>query len=266
MHPMLNIAVKAARRAATIIQRAAANLDIIKVEMKHHNDFVSEVDRAAEAAIIEVISEAYPQHTILAEESGHHQASHASDDYLWIIDPLDGTTNFLHGFPHYCVAIGLQHRGQMTQAVVYDPAHNDLFTATRGSGAFLNDRRIRVSKKRDLSKALLNVSVPCRDVEHLEQHWSILKKLIQNTSAVRHCGAAALDLAYVACGRCDGFWELGLSPWDIAAGSLLVQEAGGLVTDRHGGAAYLQRGDIVAATPKLLAPLLALLAQESEQG
>ncbi|MFC4158582.1 inositol monophosphatase family protein [Chitinimonas lacunae] len=252
MHPMLNTAVKAARRAASVIQRASNNLDLIRVERKQHNDFVSEVDRAAEAAIIETILEAYPKHAILAEEGG----ARGNSEFTWIIDPLDGTTNFLHGFPQYCISIALEHRGQVTQAVVYDPNRNDLFTATRGVGAFLNDRRIRVSKTRDLSEALICTGFPYREFGKLDAYLQMFKDVLQKSAGVRRPGAAALDLAYIACGRFDGFWELGLQPWDIAAGSLLVLEAGGLITDLEGEANYLESGNLVAGTPKVFYQLL----------
>ncbi len=255
MHPMLNTAVKAARRAASIIQRASNNIELLNVERKQHNDFVSEVDRAAEAAIVETILEAYPKHAILAEESG----ASGDSDYVWIIDPLDGTTNYLHGFPQYCVSIALQHNGVITQAVVYDPNRNDLFTATKGVGAFLNDRRIRVSKTRELSEGLICTGFPYREFGKLDAYLGMFKDMLQKSAGVRRPGAAALDLAYVACGRFDGFWELGLSPWDIAAGSLLVQEAGGLITDLHGEGNWLETGNLVAGTPKVFGQMLQLI-------
>lgn len=255
MHPMLNTAVKAARRAASVIQRASNNLDLIRVERKQHNDFVSEVDRAAEAAIVETILEAYPKHAILAEEGG----ARGNSEYTWIIDPLDGTTNFLHGFPQYCISIALEHRGQVTQAVVYDPNRNDLFTASRGVGAFLNDRRIRVSKTRDLSEGLICTGFPYREFNKLDAYLAMFKDVLQKSAGVRRPGAAALDLAYIACGRFDGFWELGLQPWDIAAGSLLVLEAGGLITDLDGEANYMESGNVIAGTPKVFFQLMQTL-------
>ncbi|MBV8657865.1 MAG: inositol monophosphatase [Burkholderiales bacterium] len=259
MHPMLNTAIKAARRAASVIQRASNNLDLLRVERKEHNSFVTEVDRAAEAAIVDTLLEAYPKHAILAEEGG----AKGDSEYTWIIDPLDGTTNYLHGFPQYCISIALQHRGQISQAVVYDPNRNDLFTASRGAGAFLNDRRIRVSKTRELSDSLVCTGFPYSDFGKLDTYLGMLKDVLQKTAGVRRPGAAALDLAYVACGRFDGFWELGLAPWDIAAGSLLVLEAGGLITDLHGEADFLESGNVVAGTPKVFAQLLQTLQNAS---
>ncbi len=258
MHPMLNTAVKAARKAAAIINRASLDLDLIRVTAKGRSDFVTEVDRAAEAAILTTLSTAYPQHTFLAEESG---ASHPETDaeYRWIIDPLDGTTNFIHGFPQYAVSIGLEHRGQMTQAVVFDPTRNELFTASRGRGAFLNDRRMRVSRRAKLSEALIGTGFPFRQLEHLDEYVRMFKRITEETAGIRRPGAAALDLAYVAAGRLDGFWEFGLSPWDMAAGSLLIVEAGGLVSNFDGTDDFLHGGDIVCGTPKVFDQLLALV-------
>ncbi|MEW9898484.1 inositol monophosphatase family protein [Chitinivorax sp. PXF-14] len=255
MHPMLNIAVKAARRAGSIINRASNNLDVLRVERKGQSDFVSEVDRAAEQAIVEVLLEAYPNHAILAEEGG----ATGDSEFQWIIDPLDGTTNFLHGFPQYAISIALQHNGVLTQGVIFDPVHNDLFTATRGSGAFLNDRRIRVGKRIQLSDALIGTGFPYSDFTHLDSYLAMFKDLLQKTAGLRRPGAAALDLAYVACGRFDGFWELGLKPWDVAAGALLVQEAGGLVSDLGGNEGYLESGNLIAGSPKIFGQLLQAL-------
>jgi myo-inositol-1(or 4)-monophosphatase len=252
MHPMLNTALKAARRAANVIQRASNNLDVLRVERKEHNSFVTEVDRAAEAAIVQTLLEAYPSHAILAEEGG----AKGDSEYTWIIDPLDGTTNFLHGFPQYCISIALQHRDQISQAVIYDPNRNDLFTATRGAGAFLNDRRIRVSKTREMSDALICTGFPYKDFSKLDSYMNMFKDVVQKSAGVRRPGAAALDLAYVACGRFDGFWELGLSPWDVAAGSLMILEAGGLITDLAGEAGFMESGNVVAGTPKVFGQLL----------
>lgn len=256
MHPTLNIAVKAARRAGSIINRATRNLDIVSVKEKAANDFVSEVDREAEQSIIRTLREAYPDHAILAEESG----ASGQSDYQWIIDPLDGTTNFLHGFPQYAVAIALQHRGTVTQAVVYDPGRNDLFTASRGRGAFLNDQRMRVSKRTSLKSALIGTGFPFRQLEHLDTYLAILRDMMKGSAGVRRAGSAALDLAYVAAGRLDGFWEFGLSPWDMAAGALLITESGGLVGDLRGENEYLQTGNIVAGSPKVFAQLLQAIA------
>ncbi len=258
MHPTLNIAVKAARRAGSIINRASLDVDKLTVGVKQQSDFVTEVDRAAEAAIIETLREAYPDHGILAEESGLTDA--AGSDYQWIIDPLDGTTNFIHGVPQYAVSIGLAHRGVMTQAVVYDPNRNELFTASKGGGAFLNEKRIRVSKRSKLNEALIGTGFPYRMFDHVDAYLAIFKEVAQKTAGMRRPGAASLDLAWVACGRMDGFWELGLSPWDMAAGVLLISEAGGLVGDLSGEPNYLKTGNIVGGNPKIFAQLLQLIA------
>lgn len=233
MHPMLNIAVKAARRAGSIITRAAMNLERLTITRKAHSDFVSEVDRAAEEAIIKILLDAYPDHSILAEESGK-SGQVGKSEYQWIIDPLDGTTNFLHGFPKYCVSIALLHRGVLSQAVIYDPVSDELFTASRGGGAFLNDHRIRVSKRIQLGESLIGTGFPFRDFTHMEAYLAMFKDLIPKAAGIRRPGSAALDLAYVAAGRYDGFWEAGLAPWDIAAGCLLILEAGGMVSDLEG--------------------------------
>jgi len=258
MHPMLNTAVKAARKAASIISRASFDVDKLNIRKKRQNDFVSEVDEAAEEAIIRVLREAYPDHGILAEESG---TSDHKSDYVWVIDPLDGTTNFLHGFPQYCVSIALTHKGKPTQAVVFDPNRNELFTASKGVGAYLNDRRIRVSKIDKLEDALMGTGFPFREVGHLDDYLRMFKNVTLATSGIRRPGAAALDLAWVACGRIDGFWEIGLSPWDMAAGALLVREAGGLIGDLDGNEGYLDSGRVVASNPKLFNAMLQLLKQ-----
>lgn len=253
---MLNTAVKAARRAGNIINRATRNLDIVAVREKAANDYVSEVDHEAEQAIIRTLLEAYPDHSILAEESG----ASGKSDYQWIIDPLDGTINFLHGFPQYAVSIALAHRGVVTQAVVYDPGRNDLFTATRGRGAHLNETRLRVSKRDQLRTSLIGTGFPFRSLEHIDAYMAVLRDMMKHTAGVRRPGAAALDLAYVAAGRLDGFWELGLGKWDFAAGALLITEAGGLVGDLEGNDGYMQSGNIVAATPKVFVELLKTIA------
>lgn len=256
MHPMLNTAVKAARSAGKIIMRHSHELDRLTIETKGRNDFVSQVDHRAEAVIIDVIRKTYPDHAILAEESGRH----AGHEYEWIIDPLDGTTNFIHGFPQYCVSIGLKHKGTLTQAVVYDPGRNELFTASRGHGAYLNDRRIRVSKRTHLDDALIGTDFPFGEAKYLSEYVTMMRKVMMQTAGVRRAGAAALDLAYVAAGRLDAFWEMGLSPWDMAAGSLLIQEAGGLVSDFDGEGHYLDNGRIVAGSPKVFSQLLQVVA------
>jgi len=256
MHPMLTIAVKAARRAGSIINRASLNLDVLTVRHKTFNDLVSEVDSAAEQAIIEVLKDAYPEHAILAEESG----AQGESEYLWIIDPLDGTTNFLHGFPQYAVSIALSHKQRLTHAVVYDPGRNELFTATRGRGAYLNDRRLRVSKRIRLTDALIGTGFPFRELKHLDSYLAMFREIVKNTAGVRRAGAASLDLAYVAAGRLDGFWEMGLGPWDIAAGNLLIQEAGGLIGDFEGNDGYLESGNVVSGNPKIFAQLITIMA------
>lgn len=259
MHPMLNTAVKAARRGAAIINRASFDIDRIKVTEKQHNDFVTEVDQAAEQAIIEVLLKAYPDHAILAEESGASKNLHDDNENVWIIDPLDGTTNFIHGFPQYCVSIALQQRGVITQAVVYDPTRNDLFTATKGSGAYLNDKRLRVTKLDKITDALIGTGFPARDMKSLNEYMQMFRVMSEKCQGLRRPGAAALDLAYVAAGRLDGFFEKGLLPWDIAAGSLLITESGGIVGTFSGDSDYLYKGDVIAGTPKVFAQMLTLL-------
>ncbi|HLE94321.1 MAG TPA: inositol monophosphatase family protein [Sulfuricaulis sp.] len=252
MHPMLNMAVKAARNAGNIIMRHHDRLERLTVENKGKKDYVSEVDRMAENEIIRHLRAAYPNHGILAEETGNQPG----DDYVWIIDPLDGTTNFLHGFPHFSVSIALRHKDRLEQAVIFDPPRNELFTATRGSGAHLNDRRIRVSRVTDLEYALLGAGFPFRSHRHMDAWIKTLREFMLATSGIRRPGSAALDLAHVACGRFDGFWEIGLNPWDMAAGALIIQEAGGMVTDFSGDQNYLENGNIVAGNPKIHAEML----------
>ena len=259
MHPMLTIAVKAARRAGGIINRASQNLDLLHVSKKSHSDFVSEVDGAAEKAIIKTILDTYPNHSILAEESGT-QGDQEQPEFLWIIDPLDGTTNFLHGFPQYSVSIALMHKGVLNQAVVYDPTSDELFIASRGRGAYLNDRRLRVSKRTKLSDSLIGTGFPFRDFTHMDAYMAMFKDIVPRTVGIRRPGSAALDLAYVAAGRYDGFWEIGLSPWDIAAGCLLITEAGGLVGDLEGNETHIECGRIVAGNPKVFGQLLQVIA------
>ena len=255
MSPMLSIAVKAARRAGSLINRATQDLDLITVERKGVSDYVSEVDRMAEKAIVETLLEAYPEHAILAEEGG----AQGQSDYLWIIDPLDGTTNFLHGFPQFAVSIGLQIKGVLNLAVIYDPTRNELFTATRGNGAHLNDRRLRVSKQTRLQESLIGTGFPYRDFTYLDDYLKMFRELLPKTAGLRRPGCASLDLAYVAAGRYDGFWEAGLKPWDIAAGVLLIQEAGGLVTDFDGGENYMATGNVVGGNPKVFSQLLQVI-------
>ncbi len=262
MHPAINIATKAARRAAHIINRASNDLDLLKVTSKSTNDFVTEVDKAAEAVIIETLREAYPSYGILAEESGQSAGTKSNGDaeeYQWIIDPLDGTTNFIHGFPQYAISIALAKGNAIEQAVVFDPTRNELFTASKGAGAFLNDRRLRVSKRLKLADSLIGTGFPYRVFDHADSYLEIFKELSQKCAGIRRPGAASLDLAYVAAGRLDAFWEFGLAPWDMAAGALLISEAGGLITDLNGGSEYLDTGNVVAGSPKVFLPLLQLV-------
>jgi myo-inositol-1(or 4)-monophosphatase len=256
---MLTIAVKAARRAGNIINRGAREIDLLTVTSKGPKDFVSEVDREAERTIVETLLASYPDHAILAEE-GTAKGANADAENVWIIDPLDGTTNFLHGFPQYCVSVALSQRGQVTHGVIYDPVRNDLFTASRGRGAFLNDRRIRVSKRHHLRDCLIGTGFPFRDGSYLDTYLRMMKTMIEQTAGLRRPGAAALDLAYVAAGFYDGFWEVGLNAWDVAAGSLLIQEAGGLIGDLTGEGDFLHGGQVIAATPKIFAQMVAVLA------
>ena len=259
MHPLLTTAVKAARRAGNVINRGARDLDLLTVKTKGPKDFVSEVDHAAEAAIVETLLSAYPDHAILAEE-GTNRGANPEAENVWIIDPLDGTTNFLHGFPQYCVSIALAHRGVVTQAVIYDPVRNDLFTATRGRGAFLNDHRMRVSRRQHLRDSLIGTGFPFRDGSYLDAYLEMMGTMIRETAGLRRPGAAALDLAYVAAGFYDGYFEVGLNPWDVAAGSLLVLEAGGLIGDLAGEGEYLHGGQVIAANPRVFAQMVAILS------
>ncbi|MBC7502155.1 MAG: inositol monophosphatase [Herminiimonas sp.] len=260
MHPMLNTAIKAARRGAAIINRASFDLDRVKVTEKGPNDFVTEVDQAAEQAIIEVLKSAYPDHAFLAEESGASANLHDENENVWIIDPLDGTTNFIHGFPQYCVSIALQHRGQITQAVIYDPTRNDLFHATKGSGAYLNDKRLRVTKRDRMVDSLIGTGFPFRNMQGLEEYIDMFRIMTERCAGLRRPGSAALDLAYVAAGRLDGFFEKGLKPWDMAAGSLLVTESGGIVGTFKGDSDYLHKDNLIAGTPKIFAQMVTLLS------
>jgi myo-inositol-1(or 4)-monophosphatase len=247
MHPMLNIAVRAARTAGDIIQRSSENIDRLTIYNKSKNDFVTEVDRMAEQEIINIIKNAYPDHSILAEESGEQKGN----DHTWIIDPLDGTTNFLHGYPQYCVSIALKNKDKIEVGVIYDPLRDELFTAEKGGGAMLNNRRIRVSKQINLSTALLGTGFPFKFPQHLDTYLDMFKALTPITAGIRRGGSAALDLAYLAAGRLDGFWEIGLKPWDIAAGVLLIQEAGGVVTDFSFNSQYLNSGNIITGNLKM---------------
>jgi myo-inositol-1(or 4)-monophosphatase len=242
MHAMTNIAIRAARQAGKMLLRYYNRLDQLTVAEKSENDFVSEADQVAEETILNIIRRAYPDHAILAEETGEI----GKGDYLWIIDPLDGTTNYLHGFPQFAVSIALRYRGKLMCGVVYDPLRDELFIAEQGSGAYLNDRRIRASARRNLTGALLGTGIPYRDRRYLDAYLGMLKALVVDTAGIRRPGSAALDLAYVAAGRIDGFWELGLAPWDFAAGALLIREAGGVVSDLRGGETHFETGNLIA--------------------
>ena len=259
MHPMLNTAVKAAREAAEIIQFGARNLDRLTIDSKGPGDFVTEIDRKAEETIVDTLLGAYPNHGIIAEEGSGATRGNSQSDHIWIIDPLDGTTNFLHGLPTYCVSIALQVEGKLTQAVIYDPNRNDLFTSSRGAGAYMNNRRIRVSKTLKLRDALIGTGFPFRDGAAFDEYMTQLLRLMPKTAGLRRPGSAALDLAYVAAGFYDGFWEMKLNSWDMAAGALLIMEAGGLVTGIDGEDSYMDSGSIVAGTPKIFAELLKAL-------
>ncbi|WP_297906389.1 inositol monophosphatase family protein [Thiomonas sp.] len=258
MHPMINVAVRAAREAGKIINRASLDLDLLRVSEKSANDFVTEVDRASEQAIIEVLLKAYPQHGILGEETGSTHGR-ADSEYQWIIDPLDGTTNFIHGLPVYAVSIALAHHGVVQHGVVYDPSRDELFTASRGAGAFLDNRRLRVSRRTRIEDSLIGTGFPFRRGDDLDTYLEMFKKISLRCVGLRRPGAAALDLAYVAAGRYDGFFEVGLKPWDVAAGSLLVTEAGGMVGNFTGEADFLHRGEVIAANPRVYAQMVSLL-------
>lgn len=258
MNPFLNTAFKAARRAGQMMIRAAGNLDAVKTDSKAFNDFVSDVDRNSEIILVEALKEAYPHHKITCEESGSH--GKAAAEYEWIIDPLDGTTNFLHGHPQYAISMALLHKGVLQEALVYAPERNDVYMASRGKGALLNDRRIRVSNRIELNRCLIGTGFPVVDQSMMDKYLAILKDFLSKTAGGRREGAASLDLCAVATGRFDGFFEFNLKPWDIAAGALIVQEAGGIVNDMTGEDAWLESGDIVAANPKVLAQMLKIIS------
>ena len=264
LHPMLNVAIKAARAAGAIINRAALDVEAVRVSQKQLNDFVTEVDVASEKAIIETLLTAYPQHGILAEESGKEYGSPTSE-FDWISDPLDGTTNFIHGFAVYCVSIALAVRGKVEQAVIYDPSRNDLFTATKGRGAFLNERRIRVSKRTRLSECLISTGFPFRPGDNFKNYLALMGDVMQRCAGLRRPGSAALDLAYVAAGFTDGFFETGLSSWDVAAGSLLVTEAGGLIGNFTGeaDADFLDQRECLAGAPRIYGQLVPIISKYS---
>lgn len=254
MHPLLNIATLAARAAGGNIMHHLTRIDQLNVEHKGKNDYVSEVDKEAENTIIQTIKKYYPEHNILAEESGVQKGKksiYGASEIEWIIDPLDGTTNFLHQFPQFCVSIAIREKGKVQHAAIFDPVRDEMFTASRGRGAFLNNHRIRASQQKTLDNSLLATGFPFHDFSYLDAYMNSLKSFMTSTSGIRRAGSAALDLAYVACGRVDGYWEFNLKPWDIAAGALIAQEAGGLVTDFSGGENFLDSGNIIAANPKL---------------
>ena len=260
---MLNVAIKAARAAGAIINRAALDVEAVRISQKQVNDFVTEVDHASEKIIIETLLTAYPDHGILAEESGREFGNPLAD-HIWIIDPLDGTTNFIHGFPVYCVSIALQVRGKIEQAVIYDPTRNDLFTATKGRGAFMNDRRLRVSKRIRLQECIISTGFPFRKGDNFNQYLRMMGDVMQRTAGLRRPGSAALDLAYVAAGFTDGFFETGLSPWDVAAGSLLVTEAGGLIGNFTGESDFLEQKECLAGAPRIYGQLVSILGKFSK--
>jgi myo-inositol-1(or 4)-monophosphatase len=256
MQPLLNIGMRAARRAGDLIVRSLSRLDSLKIDSKGRNDFVTDIDRKSEAEIVATIRRAHPDHAVLAEEGGRS----GEHEYLWIIDPLDGTTNFLHGFPTFAVSIAVEHRGRLQHAVIYDPMRQEFFTASRGEGAQLEGKRIRVSAQRSLEGALIGTGFPYRmAAEHIDAYLAILKRIMISTAGVRRPGAASLDLAYVAAGRIDGFWEFGLSPWDTAAGTLIIQEAGGRVGTPT-GAEYALGPNVIAGSPKVYEALIEAIA------
>lgn len=256
-HPHVNIAIEAAIAAGKVILRHFDNIDRLQIEEKSKHDFVSEADLQAEKIIINTIKTAYPRHSILAEESG---SDDADNDYQWLIDPLDGTFNFIHGIPHFCVSIALAIKGKIEHGVIFDPIRQELFTATRGRGAYLNDKRIRVSTQRQLADAVIATNIPhAKNATAYQEYLQVFGACLSGCARMRHAGSAALDLAYVAAGRFDSYWAHGLRSWDIAAGSLLVFEAGGLLCDFAGEEKYLESGNIIASTPKVLKNLMQTL-------
>lgn len=259
MHPFLNIANKAARKAGSIIINSLERLDELQLTQKQHNDYVTDVDLQAEKIIIDIIRKNYPFHGILAEESG----STPGEETTWIIDPLDGTTNFIHGYPHFCVSIAVQQKGRIEHGLIYDPIRHEIFTASRGGGAHLNNRRLRVSNRTTLQGCLLGTGIPYRNPARLASYMKSFQVLVTQVAGIRRAGSAALDLAYVAAGRFDGYWEYDLGAWDIAAGALMVQEAGGLVSDMEGGENYLTTGNIVAGNPKIFKAILQTVSASS---
>ena len=276
MNPILNTAFTAARKAGDMMIRASANLDAVKVDSKAFNDFVSDIDRQSESILLDTLFYSYPTHLVRSEEGGYFRASKTREgvtieqmdaadvpavpEYEWIIDPLDGTTNYLHGHPQYAISMALLHKGKLQEALVYAPERNDCYMASRGQGALRNDRRIRVSNRIELNRCLIGTGFPVVDQSMMDTYLAILKDFLAKTAGGRREGAAALDLCALACGRLDGFFEFNLKPWDIAAGALIVQEAGGIVTDMQGNESWLESGDVVAANPKVLAQMLQIIA------
>lgn len=256
MHPMLNIAVRAARSAGSIIGRGFENIDDLQVEQKGTNDFVTKVDKEAEQAIISKIQQSYPDHSFVGEEGANIQGN---PDFKWVIDPLDGTTNFIKGIPHFAVSIALLYKGRLDQAVVFDPIRNELFTASKGASAQLNGHRIRVGSARELSNTVVATAFPFKQREQLDNYMQSFSKIFAQVGDIRRSGSAALDLAYVAAGRYDAYWERGIKPWDIAAGELLVRESGGLSTNFAGDNDPMHSGEIVAANPRLVPQLVRFL-------
>jgi myo-inositol-1(or 4)-monophosphatase len=254
MHPVLTIAKRAALSASRILLRHFDHLERLNVTPKQLNDFVTEADIQAEQDIIQILRKTYPNHGILAEESGEHRGR--EDECQWVIDPLDGTTNFLHGIPHFAISIGFRYKNRLEAALVYDPIRQEMFTASRGGSAQLNDRRIRVSNINTIENAFLGTGFPVRYPQHRLAYLNFLSILFNRCIEIRRAGSASLDLAYVASGRLDAFWEIGLKAWDMAGGVLLVQEAGGLVSDFSGGNSFMQSGNIVAGNPKVFKALL----------
>ncbi len=260
---MLNTAVRAARNAGNLIKRYMDRVDTLKVSKKQPNDFVTEVDKLSEQEIIGTLSEAYPDHAIYAEESGKHNTGDDVNKPTWIIDPLDGTTNFIHGIPQFAISIGMQAEGHLQVGVIYDPVHDELFTAMRGDGAKLNNRRLRINPNTRLQGSLIATGFPYYQYDYLDHYLAILKEVITKTSGIRRPGSAALDLAYTAAGRFNGFWEFNLQAWDIAAGALLIQEAGGIVTDFNDKQDYLKTGNILCGPPKVHQELLDIIKATS---
>jgi myo-inositol-1(or 4)-monophosphatase len=254
MHPMLNIAVRAARQAGTVIAKGFENREKLNPEIKGENDYVTQIDKDAELSIINKIRQSYPSHSFLGEEGGAIEGE--DDTFKWIIDPLDGTTNFIKGIPHFSVSIALMYKGRLDQAVVFDPIRGELFTASRGNGAQLNGYRIRINPVKTLANTILGTAFPFKQRERLANFTTQFSEILQQAGDIRRSGSAALDLAYVASGRFDGYFEAGLKPWDMAAGELIVKEAGGIITDFQGGMDQMQSGDIVAGSPRVVQELV----------